>query len=100
VQKTAVNSSTRNLIIVAGILGVAISTIMIVSFNQQAQINAENEKINAQNEKCQQWSNEIENQRAQLDIKANTIGGKLDLSGNLEAQYYSLNNEIDQYNAE
>jgi len=55
--------------------------------------------INSQNE-CQTRLADLQSQRAQLDARENSIGGSLDLNGELAAAGEAYNAEVQQYNAE
>ena len=75
--------------IVGGIIAVAVGVIIAVSLQQSAEI-----------EFCDNWSEDLETQRQQLNTRANTLGGQLDLSGDLEADTIAFNQDVHRYNEE
>lgn len=51
-------------------------------------------------ERCRQWLDEIENWRADLEGRQNSLGGALDLDGTVASYRNQFNLEVDRYNAQ
>ena len=51
------------------------------------------------NTNCSNWSRDIEDKRAILDARQESLGGILDLSGEVEAMRLQFNQEVADYNA-
>jgi hypothetical protein len=47
---------------------------------------------------CQDWYNQLQSKAAGLQARANSIGGTLDLSGNLRSDMMQYNMETQRYN--
>jgi hypothetical protein len=54
----------------------------------------------SENNRCEEWSNEIENMRAELDGRQDSLGGALDLDGSVGVFRNQFNLEVDRYNSE
>ena len=50
--------------------------------------------------RCQEWSDEIEMVRADLEDRQGSLGGQLDLDGEMASNWNQLNLDIDRYNLE
>jgi hypothetical protein len=50
--------------------------------------------------RCQEWSDEIEMVRADLEGRQGSLGGQLDLDGEMASSWNQLNLDIDRYNLE
>lgn len=56
--------------------------------------------VYSESNRCDDWSNEIENMRAELDGRQDSLGGVLDLDGSMAAFRNQFNLEVDRYNLE
>ena len=85
------------LIAVGSIVSVyVVHTVNSESARVEAEIQAEEEHYNM----CSDWSDSIENARAELNGRDDSIGGTLDLDGAIASFRNHFNLEVDRYNAE
>jgi hypothetical protein len=83
------------------IVGLVVSVYIINTLNtEQARVEAENQAIEAQREYCNTWSDEIEDKRAILDARQDSLVGKLDLDGSTEGMRLQFNQEVERWNEE
>ena len=78
--------------IAAGVLIYAIST----ANSESVRIEAEQEHNNM----CNNWSDQLEFKRAELEGRQQSLGGQLDLDGAVETMRLQFNLEVEQWNAE
>lgn len=56
--------------------------------------------VNTATGRCDEWSDEIEMTRADLNGRQSSLGGQLDLDGQMASSWNQLNLEVDRYNLE
>lgn len=95
-----VAKSTVHLAIVAAIIVIAVTVVISVVNQQNAEIEKENAEIEAQYQYCQNWSDQLDQRLARLQARQSSFGGSIDWNGDVEAERLSFNAEIGQYNAE
>lgn len=85
--------STIQLAIVAAITVIAVTVVISV-------VNQQNAEIEAQYQYCENWSDQLDQRLTRLQARQNSFGGSIDWNGDVEAERLSFNAEIGQYNRE
>lgn len=82
-------------------VGVGLTIYVIQVFNSEsARLEAETQAREEHFEMCSNWYDRIENWRADLNGRENSLGGALDLDGSLASYRNQFNLEVDRYNTE
>lgn len=68
--------------------------------NESARVEAEKQAEEEHYNMCLDWSDNIENARAELNGREDSLGGTLDLDGAIASFRNHFNLEVDRYNAE
>lgn len=75
--------------VIAGFLGYVVYTV-----NSEAAAEQEH------NDMCNNWSDQLEFKRAELEGRQHSLGGQLDLDGAVETMRLQFNLEVEQWNTE
>jgi hypothetical protein len=82
-------------------VGFIVSVYVVHTVNSEsARVEAERQAEEEHSSMCDEWSYAIENMRAELDGRQDSLGGALDLDGSVGVFRNQFNLDVDRYNSE